>query len=1045
MFTERYTFTNNMRTGQRLLPSLVDEIAQSDPHRILYSIPKSKDISGGFQDINAKVFARSVDRCSWYLETNLGHGHDFPTLTYMGPQDVVYAILILACIKTGYKLLLSSPRNTIEAHLSLLEKTDCGTFLLPPNFPLPAVKQILAARQMRVVEIPCAQHWIEDGSEEPYLYTKSFAEARSDPFVILHTSGSTGMPKPIVQTHGTLSPLDAFSKLPSLGQKPSYPAMCTGKRVYLAFPLFHCAGVSMILPGCIYGGFTVVLGPFPPSADVANAVHIYGNVQQSCLAPTTLVDLVKSPEYLKNLGRLEQVTFGGGPLPQAVGNMVASKTRLLNCLGTTECGVLPVQLCDPEDWEYMSVSSMLGHEYRHVSEDLYEQVIVRRSELEQYQGIFGTFPKLMEWPMKDLYSKHPIKENIWLYRGRADDIIVFSTGEKINPLEMENIINSNPAVNVALITGFGRFQSSLLVEAVNSPTSEAEKEGLLDTIWPSVVAANKKSPSHGLIHRNMITFTSANKPMLRAGKGTVQRMSTVDVYSTELDVLYEANVDRMKGPSNGTINSHVDPQEVVKHIIATFTNIEVAEIDTNADLFGLGLDSLQVTLITKKINEYLLENGKLECIPTKTVYSNPTIDAITTVVSALTENMAPIESGETDEEKMNNLYKLHTAGLPLSARQAQDKPLGKVVVLLTGSTGSLGSYILDTLLSDPRVSTIYCLNRGSGSHERQLKSQALKGLQTLQSKVKCIDADISKAYFGLPMHVYRDLLDRITTVIHNAWQVDFNMAVNSFNNQISTVSRFVDFSAHSKFGAQLFFVSSISAVANWNTITGSSENVPEQIYENWKIPQSMGYGQSKFVSERLLDTAAREANIPAVICRVGQIAGPTMAAGMWPRQEWLPSMIRSSKYLGMLPASLGPLEVVDWIPVDILAKGIIELATSSTAPEKTCATVYHAVNPERTSWKELLPTVARYLEPQTKISIVSLEEWVNTLRQSSSKDVVENPAIKILGFFESLVRYNTGGPVLLNTKNATNTSKTLADLVAVGEEWMENWMRQWEF
>lgn len=242
MFTERYTFTNKMRTGQRLLSSLVDEIAQSDPHRILYSIPKSKDISSGFQDINAKGFARAVDRCSWYLEKNLGHGHDFPTLTYMGPQDVIYAILILACIKTGYKLLLSSPRNTIEAHLSLLEKTDCGTFLLPPNFPLPIVKQILAARQMRVVEIPSTQHWIEDGLEEPYHYTKTFADARSEPFVVLHTSGSTGMPKPIIQTHGTLSPLDAFEKLPSLGQSPP-TRPCAQESVCISpFPSFTVLG-----------------------------------------------------------------------------------------------------------------------------------------------------------------------------------------------------------------------------------------------------------------------------------------------------------------------------------------------------------------------------------------------------------------------------------------------------------------------------------------------------------------------------------------------------------------------------------------------------------------------------------------------------------------------------------------------------------------------------------------------------------------------------------------------------------------------------------
>lgn len=111
--------------------------------------------------------------------------------------------------------------------------------------------------------------------------------------------------------------------------------------------------------------------------------------------------------------------------------MISSRTGLANILGSTEAGLIPLEVIDSEDWAYTRVSPFFGVEYRQVSQDLYEQVIVRRPELEPYQGIFGTFPHLQEWPMKDLYSKHPSKEGLWLYRGRTDDIIVFSTGEKL--------------------------------------------------------------------------------------------------------------------------------------------------------------------------------------------------------------------------------------------------------------------------------------------------------------------------------------------------------------------------------------------------------------------------------------------------------------------------------------------------------------------------------------------------------------------------------------------------------------------------------------
>ena len=53
----------------------------------------------------------------------------------------------------------------------------------------------------------------------------------------------------------------------------------------------------------------------------------------------------------------------------------------------------------------------------------------------------------------------------------------------------------------------------------------------------------------------------------------------------------------------------------------------------------------------------------------------------------------------------------------------------------------------------------------------------------------------------------------------------------------------------------------------------------------------MGYGESKYVAELLLEAGADKCGVPAVICRVGQLAGPvTKEKGMWNKQEWLPSV-----------------------------------------------------------------------------------------------------------------------------------------------------------
>lgn len=281
---------------------------------------------------------------------------------------------------------------------------------------------------------------------------------------------------------------------------------------------------------------------------------------------------------------------------------------------------------------------------------------------------------------------------------------------------------------------------------------------------------------------------------------------------------------------------------------------------------------------------------------------------------------------------MKRLHETYAANMPVSGRSPVPKPATGSVVLLTGSTGSLGSCPLDSLINKKDVSHIYCLIRGENGLGRHTASQAAKGLQPLSKKVTCLHANLSEPFFGLSKKEYRHILDQTTEIIHNAWQVDFNMSIKSFSNQIAIVRRFIDFSVHSTHGAKIVFISSVCAVG------GISGNAPEKIYTDWNTPLNIGYGQSKFIAERLLDAASNEAGIPTTVIRVGQIAGPTTAAGEWPKKEWIPSLIASSKCLGAIPDSLGTGDDVDWVPVDILGKGIVEMTFSSAGTERMYTT-----------------------------------------------------------------------------------------------------------
>lgn len=110
---------------------------------------------------------------------------------------------------------------------------------------------------------------------------------------------------------------------------------------------------------------------------------------------------------------------------------------------------------NPELWQYFIInSSVFGAEWRGTGEEgVYEQVIVRKEKKPGLQGFFYTFPDDNEYYTKDLYKPHPSLPDHWIYYGRSDNIIVFSNGEKLNPITIEEIVSDHPLVKGALVVG----------------------------------------------------------------------------------------------------------------------------------------------------------------------------------------------------------------------------------------------------------------------------------------------------------------------------------------------------------------------------------------------------------------------------------------------------------------------------------------------------------------------------------------------------------------------------------------------------------------
>lgn len=191
-------------------------------------------------------------------------------------------------------------------------------------------------------------------------------------------------------------------------------------------------------------------------------------------------------------------------------------------------------------WQwFIFPSDLMGIEWRLVGENTYEQVIMRKDKHPGLQSCFYTFPELDEFSTKDLYQPHPTLADHWTYIGRADDIIVFSTGEKLNPVSIEMAVTGHPEVVGAQVVGSKQFHAALIVEPAQYPKSEEEKKLFLDGIWPTIESVNAETVAHGRISRDYVFLTDPKRPFPRAGKGTIQRAMVIKLYERDIEIFFD--------------------------------------------------------------------------------------------------------------------------------------------------------------------------------------------------------------------------------------------------------------------------------------------------------------------------------------------------------------------------------------------------------------------------------------------------------------------------------------------------------------------------
>ncbi|KAF5249356.1 hypothetical protein FANTH_5437 [Fusarium anthophilum] len=625
--------------GRRLIPQILDDLAAAEPDRIIYSFAKSSDLSQGFRHVSARTFTRAVDKTAWLLQRELG---------------------VTSEIRAG---LFLSPKNSTEGALAVLEAANCNIWVSPAGEkPTQLVNDFLKQRPMHVMELPELKEVLpEDESElenvKPFPYTKRWEDAINDTFCILHTSGSTGLSKPISWTHGLIGTVDAVRLLPPHeGMEPWAKGWDDGDTLYSTFPLSHGAGILMDVVISPLFGLHCVLGPRDviPNLELISSLADHIKIDIWSMIPSLTDELGEAPDILPKLSRSKFICASGGPVSNHLGSKVNEHVRVLNLTGTSEGLFIGNLWVDRQDWHWFAFHPWSGFDFKMVEPGLYEQWIHRNEHAEFFQGLFHTFQDVNSFNFKDLYVQHPTKPGLWASHGRSDDVVVLSNGYKISPLDTEALVTSHPAVDGCLMIGSGKPQAGLLIE-LKDPTIKRDgddAEALFNSIWAVVERANSLSLHKDQLHRDFIAFSEAGKPFIRTDKRTIKRRATMALYADYIERFYQSRGEDDSDAEVAALGlltidttSLESTARAVRHILASIVPA-VKDAPTDANLFTIGFDSLLVFKATKAVAAVTDLGGIF--LP-RNFYAGPTVEAIAaTIVRLASERRVTTTNGTTN-------------------------------------------------------------------------------------------------------------------------------------------------------------------------------------------------------------------------------------------------------------------------------------------------------------------------------------------------------------------------------------------------------------